>query len=259
MNTLEQIKKQDEYIKTLDDYTKYKAKKIDDPEYSQESSWLGETVRFSKENYKDGQIFIYAKGRSRYGWRVGKDYFNKYFEVKIEKSEYEKRQARYKKAIKKLEKSGLWENILKTLKNLQTISEHDYNDMKNILYKSEWKERTDNLYKEYGDKYPFIFYKSDYDGSLCYNSDYFYGIADCTLKSMYFGKWRNKEYKAEIKEALKNKKPYETGRVRVNYDVHFSYNPEDNRAFYAEEYKDCGNGHYYIALDENTALFCEDD
>ena len=259
MNTLEQIKKQDEHIKTLNNYQKYKAKKIDKPEYSRDYVRVGDTIRFSKEDYEDGKIFIYAKGRSRYGWRVDKDYFNKYFEVKIGKSEYEKRQARYKKAIKKLEKSGLWENILETLKNLQTISENDYNDMKEILYKSEWKKRTEKLYEEYGDKYPFIFYKSDYDGSLCYHNDYFYGIADCTLKSMYFGKYQNKQYKANIKEALKSKEPYSTGRVRVNYDVSFEYNPEINKAWYSEEYKDCGNGHYYIALDENTALFCEDD
>ena len=25
------------------------------------------------------------------------------------------------------------------------------------------------------------------------------------------------------------------------------------------EYKNCGNGHYYFALGENCALFCEDD
>lgn len=232
MNNEVTIKKQNEYIDTLDTYKKYKAKKIDEPKYRGEYARLGETVRFSKE---DEQIFIYAKGRSRYGWRVDREYFNKYFEVKVEKSEFEKRQDRYKKAIKKLEKSGLWKNILETLKNLQTISESDYKDMREILCQSDFGKGTENLYKKYGDKYPFIFYKSDYDGSLCYHNDYFYGIAHCELKSMYFGKYHNTEYKAQIKEALKNKKAYSTGRIEVSYDVSYEYNPEINKAWYSEE------------------------
>ena len=46
---------------------------------------------------------------------------------------------------------------------------------------------------------------------------------------------------------------------RSSYDVSFSYDPKLQHAWYSEEYKNCGNGHYYLALDETHALFYEDD
>ena len=39
----------------------------------------------------------------------------------------------------------------------------------------------------------------------------------------------------------------------------FEYKADKNKAWYSEEYRGCGNGHYYIAIDENTALFIEND
>ena len=84
-------------------------------------------------------------------------------------------------------------------------------------------------------------------------------MSDCNLKSMYFGKGSNARVKEEIRVALENKQAYDSGRCRANYDVSFSYCPAKHKAWYSEEYKDCGNGHYYIALDANTALFVEND
>ena len=34
---------------------------------------------------------------------------------------------------------------------------------------------------------------------------------------------------------------------------------EKEKVWSSEELRGCGNGHYYIALDANTALFVEDD
>ena len=75
---------------------------------------------------------------------------------------------------------------------------------------------------------------------------------------MYFGKYTNKDEKLEIKAALNDHRSYSTNAY-TSYDVSFEYNADKNMAWYSEEYKGCGNGHYYLALDENTALFCEDD
>lgn len=58
---------------------------------------------------------------------------------------------------------------------------------------------------------------------------------------------------------MENKQAYDSGRYRTNYDVSFTYRPEKQKAWYSEEYKNCGNEHYYIALDANAALFVEDD
>ena len=114
-----------------------------------------------------------------------------------------------------------------------------------------WK-RIQTAFIDYINKYPFIFRNK--------NVDYHYlcgGMADATLKSMYFG-YNNTGAKVCIKEALSKKEAIQvTGRT--SYDVTFSYDPTYNTAYYAEEYKGCGNGHYYIAINENTALWCEDD
>jgi hypothetical protein len=75
---------------------------------------------------------------------------------------------------------------------------------------------------------------------------------------MNFGRFTNNEQLKIIKEALKNKKET-SASGRTNYDVSFSYNPTVQKAWYSEEFRGCGNGHYYLALDATHALFYEDD
>lgn len=75
---------------------------------------------------------------------------------------------------------------------------------------------------------------------------------------MYFGKFDNETEKQTIKEKIQNNENYSTWH-RTNYDTSFEYNAEKKMAWYSEEYKNCGNGHYYFALDNSTALFCEND
>jgi hypothetical protein len=77
------------------------------------------------------------------------------------------------------------------------------------------------------------------------------------IKKMNYGS-RNEIIFREIADAMKNKQPYRA-RAYTSYDVSFDYDPSKNRASYAEEFRNCGNGHYYIALDEQYALFMEDD
>lgn len=91
------------------------------------------------------------------------------------------------------------------------------------------------------------------------NTEYFYELSECKLKNMYFGKWRNKDIKEQIQKSLQGRKEYRV-EERTNYDVSFSYNPQLQKAWYSEEYKGRGicHGHYYLALDNTLALFCEE-
>ena len=89
--------------------------------------------------------------------------------------------------------------------------------------------------------------------------DYVNEVSYANCKSMFFGKGQNDYYKGQIKQALQDKTAYYTGRISLNYDVSFQYKPETQQAWYSEEYRNCGNGHYYLALDESAALFYEDD
>ena len=106
-------------------------------------------------------------------------------------------------------------------------------------------------------KYPFMI-RADENGKEHIITDYIWELSDCTLKSMYFGKWDNTTIKDNIRRALAEKKKHSES-VTVNYDVSFEYNPELKKAWYSEEYRNCGNGHYYLALSENTAVFAEND
>lgn len=90
------------------------------------------------------------------------------------------------------------------------------------------------------------------------NRDKAYAIYEFDTKAMYFGKMWNETEKEQIAEVLANKEKYSV-RHQAGYDVSFSYNPKLNKAWYSEEYRGCGNGHYYIAIDATTALYVEDD
>lgn len=79
------------------------------------------------------------------------------------------------------------------------------------------------------------------------------------IKAISLGnKYRTQEYRQMIQDAYNNKKPL-SFRWQAGYGLSFEYNPEKNKAWWSEEYRGCGNGHYYLMLDNKHALFCEDD
>ena len=90
------------------------------------------------------------------------------------------------------------------------------------------------------------------------------------IKAMYFGKYQQAGAKEQIIRALVTGTPCRVSG-RASYDISFEYVPagQDREgkgtpgtiacAWYSEEYKGCGNGHYYLALNGASALFYEDD
>lgn len=80
------------------------------------------------------------------------------------------------------------------------------------------------------------------------------------IKTIYFGKYRTDDIRQALKEAMENKEPFrEFEQVPNYYDVSVSYDPERMTGSYSEEYRGYGNGHYYLLLDHEHALFYEDD
>lgn len=219
-------------------------------------------LRFQKEN--DNIVFVYAKGMKTRGYRYSLEYFLDNYHLLIDSNEEKDKKwhKRIARAIKCLEKSGLWTDKLIFFKNLYKMTLADKNALSEIYWSDSNRYNMSNNiqtkeYEPYIEKYPFVFIKAD-DGIFELNTNYIWESSNCKLKSMYFGKGQNAFVKKEIIEAVKNKRNYNFN-TRVNYDVSFEYDANKNMAWYSEEYKDCGNGHYYLALDENTALFCEDD
>lgn len=198
--------------------------------------------------------FIYGKGKKYYGWRISRAEFEQNYTI-LEKTEEQLEKSRQRKLdniIAKLEKSGLWQHLLIKFKNMKLYSLAEKEKIYQLHFKND-----DECLSYVREHYPFMIRKRD-DGTDYLDTDYIYEFSNLITKSMYFGRWLNKKYKEQIKECLEKKEDIKIFE-RVNYDVSFSYDAEKGLAWYSEEYKNCGNGHYYIALDENTALFCEND
>ena len=133
-------------------------------------------------------------------------------------------------------------------------------DSKRFPIKTAEEEARDSKINEelkpFIEKYPFAFYFSD----GVYRADYKY-FDECSLvnmKSMYFGRGTNTFVKDELAKAIEENREY-SFHTTVNYDVSVKYEPTKQRCWYSEEYRGCGNGYYYIALNHSTALFCEKD
>jgi len=237
-------------------------KSIEDLKLIPKNEILNAIIR-TKDGMKDkrrivneGQsLFVLEKGSKiwgerRYSWNEKWDCI----EVKIKDEEDKKKkwEKSLKRALEMLKESGLWADIKEDIETVLAIGYEkvkkalEIEDLPSIEGESynEWKER---IKRE----------KSKIDERLEKINLWHLGYP-LKIKKMYFGRG-NEHIFAEIALALKNKKEYDTGRIRTNYDVSFSYNPEMGRAWYSEEYKNCGNGHYYLALNGTHAVFWEDD
>lgn len=201
----------------------------------------------------NGNIFVYAYNKKRYGRRFNEEQFLRCFTPLIPNDENAQWKRRLKRAISLCRESGLWAEIAVVWDNLY---KYVTLDEKEKIYDMSWdnREMAVAYCKEH---YPFMIH-TDRDAKEYLDTDYIWELSRCELKSMYFG-YYNTEEKEQIRKAISERRQYSTPRIRTNYDVSFDYNPENNKAFYREEYKNCGNGHYYLALNHSTAVFCEDD
>ena len=227
----------------------------------------GSTVRCQKEKET---VFVFGKNRRHYGWRLTESEFAQNYTIKEGKTEQAKWEHNVDRVIKTLEKSGLWTDVLEMFKNLKAMGWagrekiKDEYDALEYDEKFVWKdnrsynsEKYNKWLDEVEKQYPFLIKYNKEKDSKYLNTTYLYDMSRAKLKSMYFG-WSNAQRKEEIREHIISKKELRFMHT-VGYDVSFEYNAELGKAWYSEEYRGCGNGHYYIALDNNVALFCEDD
>ena len=222
-----------------------------------------------------GCIFEFAYGCKRKGYRYSPEqYVKKPLSIEVKETQESKEKAwhhRIERAIICLDKSGFWPDMIEKLANLDVMIYAEKKEIAALYWQDTisrfstvpTKEQVEKFnkefrewYGEYIDKYPFVFPK-DKNGLFYVDTYYIYEISECTLKCMYFGT-SNAAYKKKIKEAIKEHSSLSL-QVRVSYDVSFQYDSEKNAAYYREEYRNCGNGHYYVALNENVALFVEND
>ena len=96
-----------------------------------------------------------------------------------------------------------------------------------------------------------------------------HGVDSCSLAYLYSEKaikapdyttsgskadWRERD----LTEKIKALTPFRESWRGRSYDISMSIQA-DGSAFYSEEYRNCGNGHYFLLLDARHAIHLEDD
>jgi hypothetical protein len=203
-----------------------------------------EKHRFVAENER--LLFVFAPRYRRQGWRIaeheGKFVFNgkviKYFIITPEKSpveEYIDDLLKYKNYIEKYSLPGTWQELKEDIARITP-------------------EKIEELRK--------------YDGEI---KSHF----EAWEKAGEIGLLRIEKYKTttltsnkmpiidhqRLKEAIKNREDIIIyWRGSYDYSVHCKKCEDgDYRMWFSAEYKGCGNGHYYLLLDDNHCIFVEDD
>jgi len=159
------------------------------------------------------------------------------------------------KIIEMLEKSGLWPEMLANWKLAEQIG---YDKLK-AAYDASWSEPREERIEKVKAIDSRLIEKNE-KGEEYYNTEILWYMINLKVKKMKFEKSAeyNQAKLSEIKNAL-SKKEKLVLEGDNGYDVSFEYNPERNQAWYSEEYRGCGNGHYYLALGAEHAVFYEDD
>lgn len=210
------------------------------------------------------RVMVMGNGRKRYGYYpFWKEYVSVIFSEK--KATLNDKWVRsWTNVLKRLEKSGLWEDVAKDVRIALSIGidkikqayiiDAEFNHNSNLSYQEEDRLQAERI-KEIDER--LVGHRED--GTIYADTSIIWYMNNpAKVKKMYFGKYINESKLKLIEEALKNKTECHE-YATAGYDVSFSYNPEHNRAWYSEEYRGCGNGHYYLALDATHALFYEND
>ncbi len=205
-----------------------------------------------------GGVMVFRKYAKRYGYDI-RNVLRGVVNIRIQKPRYskaEKWQRSWKKVIAKLQKSGLWKLALEDYKLGLEIGYEKIQE----AYKAYWEEYENAAERVLAVDSRLVGYTDTEENEKPYvkTQILWYMYRSAKIKKMYFGKYNNQRYLEQIKEAMESKTSCHVC-ARASYDVSFEYKPESNRAWYSEEYRNCGNGHYYLALDATHALFYEDD
>lgn len=202
----------------------------------------------------DDNYFVYAPKKSAKGWYYAEQLFHEKFII-LPVNKTNDWHNRIRKVLTKIKASKLWMKLIPFYENLLQM---EYEELQEIQSAGFYKNQIPDLYNKYHDKYPFLF-ETKTDDSILVNPDYLSELAECDTKTMYFGKNLNKDIKSNIKQAIAAQESYKSPRIQVTYDVSFVYDADKQKAWYNEEFRNCGNGYYYLAINENTAIFCEKD
>ena len=220
----------------------------------------------------DQDVCFFAKGSRSRGYRLNLDKVDR-IEAK-QKKEHDKFKTFHRnceKAASLLAASGLWPRMRKTMEVMAAMTEQEYYDLL-AVYKSVWatydmKELTyderETLHRERRAKFDSYFTERGAESD-------FYHFEQLNenkqIVSIPYGKY-NQYDRLRVEQALERARQaegdfeQETARWRGSYDFSVGVAKRDGNlmGWYSAEYKNCGNGHYYLLLDATHAIYSEDD
>lgn len=184
----------------------------------------------------DHDVICYYAFRSRHsGYRLY-DYVDIKPFVKSENDKVKQARRFLKKFIALTTESGLWEDVRENAIAINNLSDKDLA----FYLADEWENAGKLGIKRFG-------------------TDTLAATIKKGFKKINYSDWCSP--KVIFEKAIKEQTAY-SDRWRKNYDNSISCQKCDDgimRAWYSEEFKDCGNGHYYLAINATHAIFCEDD
>lgn len=217
-----------------------------------------------------GSVCYKAKGKRRWGYHLPLYEVAK-IEPIIKKATppYQMFQRNVNKIVTLLSASGLWSDILETAKKMATLTEEQFKrafeleqDYHTIPYTrdEEYFQRQDKARAEF----------ENYFTSLGFGKIYYIALGRWLalskkgqIVSVPYGKGNKERLVAQVNNIITNQSiDSNVVRWRGSYDYSVSiWWGEDGRmkGTFSAEYKDCGNGHYYLLLDAEHALYYEDD
>ena len=202
----------------------------------------------------DGRIAIMSKGRKKFGHELSLwyDHYDEWTDLRLvehkEFDYYKRFVKRASDALEMLNNSGLWPDIRESIEHFFSLTEEERKELVNDIV-------TDSYEK---------FYKQTWDnGKYAWVSSYqiFCSFLHKTCwKSIAWSRWERNRMNEEVAECIKSGRSFHR-RWTNGYDNTLDVEVNDGvmRAWYSEEYRNCGNGHYYLMFDATHAIFYEDD
>lgn len=208
-------------------------------------------VRLWKTDY--GAIAIMNKGKRKWGRELSYYDIEKWVSIALVEHKgndaYKLFMKRAKDAHTILSNSGLWKDIKEEIEHFLSLSEDEQREMVNDI--------TTDSYER--------FYKRIWDGDKKYGWVSTYQVFESFAskrcwKSIAWRRWEREHLSKKVEEAINEGKHF-SWRWTNGYDNSIDVDAKDDlkRGFYSEEYRHCGNGHYYLLFDATHAIFYEDD
>ena len=203
---------------------------------------------------QDGRIAILGKGKKKWGHELScYDHYEDWATLRLvehDEIDYYKRFVkRATDALKMLNESGLWSDIKQSIEHFFALTESEQKELVNDIMTDSYELFYHEIYKENG-KYSWV------SGYQVFESF----VRKTCWKSIAWHKWERERMSAEVAECIKNGTDFHR-RWENGYDNSVEIANRDGKklAWYSEEYRGCGNGHYYLMFDATHAIFYEDD